>query len=105
MRNEAPGGRAGAAARRAAEDQAAAGVGWSVPQYLHLRAGSGRSLDKQAGPDITRAAGASTVAPRRAWVHPKGTAIPEETNDQKTLKKKIKENKPAKTKNTARVRA
>jgi hypothetical protein len=53
-----------AAARRR---QAAAVVGWSVPQYLHLEAAAGRSVDRHAGQVLTGVGSPKTTCPRRAW--------------------------------------
>jgi hypothetical protein len=41
-------------------------AGWSVPQYLHLEAAAGRSLDRQAGQVLTGAGSPNTTCPRRA---------------------------------------
>ena len=56
---------AGPAAAR--QRQAAAVVGWSVPQYLHLEAAAGRSLDRHAGQVLTGGGSPNTTCPRRAW--------------------------------------
>jgi anti-sigma B factor antagonist len=55
------------AARRACRCPQAATAGWSVPQYLHLEAAAGRSLDRQAGQVLTGGGSPNTTWPRRAW--------------------------------------
>src|SRR5690349_14874405 len=61
---------AGDPARRHRVDPAMgyAVTGWSVPQYLHLDAAAGRSLDRQAGQVLTGAGSPNTTWPRRAWM-------------------------------------
>ncbi len=46
--------------------QAVAVAGWSVPQYLHLLAAAGRSVDRHAGQVLTGAGSPKTTCPRRA---------------------------------------
>ena len=54
--------------REVTAGQAAASCGWSVPQYLHLLAAAGRSLDRQAGHVLTGVGSPNTLCPRRAWM-------------------------------------
>ena len=53
--------------RRAPRQGQAASAGWSVPQYLHLDAAAGRSVDRHAGQVLTGAGSPNTSCPRRAW--------------------------------------
>ena len=60
--------------------------GWSVPQYLHLLAAAGRSLDRQAGQVLTGAGSPNTTCPRRAWTALYGTTIRKYTTAMKMMK-------------------
>jgi anti-anti-sigma factor len=55
------------APQRACRRPQAATGGWSVPQYLHLEAAAGRSLDRQAGQVLRGGGSPNTTWPRRAW--------------------------------------
>jgi hypothetical protein len=57
-----------------------------VPQYLHLLAAAGRSLDRQAGQVLVGGGSPNTTFPRRAWILRYGTTTRKYTTAMKMMK-------------------
>src|SRR5580704_4211134 len=83
--------------RYAAPTGSGATGGCSVPQYLHLEAAAGRSLDRHAGQVFSGGGSPNTTCPRRAWIALYGITMRKYTTATKMTKLMIAEMKAPKS--------